>query len=209
MSKKTPLTKTVPTLIALVIDASGSMETCKAETITGFNNFIKEQKKLGVEDTTVSITFFNSYVNKAVENSPLNNINVLDESNYVPNGYTALLDAVSATIDSVSRDLGNKRAIVVIMTDGQENSSHTITNAQLKEKIEQKTAQGWEFIYLGANQDAFAEAHKYGISALNTSNYYADKSATAYASTSGAVGSLRSGETKLKADWKASLPGNK
>jgi len=55
------------------------------------------------------------------------------------------------------------RALLVILTDGLENSSET-SSREVRKLINRKEKAGWEFIYLGANQDAWAESHKIGLS---------------------------------------------
>ena len=79
---------------------------------------------------------------------------------------TALLDAVGQAINQTSERLANLDekdrpglVIIVVMTDGLENSSREFSKSQVKEMIEHKRNEyQWHFIFLGANQDAFAEA---------------------------------------------------
>jgi hypothetical protein len=62
--------------------------------------------------------------------------------------------------------------IFVIVTDGQENSSHEFSKARIKEMIDQQqTKYNWQFTFLGANQDAFAEAGGMGIHAAGVANF--------------------------------------
>lgn len=66
-----------------------------------------------------------------------------------------------------------ERAIVVIVTDGEENSSHEYTKAKIQELVKARQDSGkWAFIYLGANVDAFDEAGKMGIPMANSGWLY-------------------------------------
>ena len=82
--------------------------------------------------------------------------------------------------------------IFVIVTDGEENSSKEFSKAQIKEKIaEQQSKYNWQFTFLGANQDAFAEAGGMGIHASGVANYKSDKVMAAFVGTSRKVSRMR------------------
>ena len=116
-----------------------------------------------------------------------------------PRGWTALLDAVGRAISETGQRLAHipdadrpGLVIFVVMTDGQENSSKEFTKAQIKEMIErQQNVYNWHFTFLGANQDAFAEAGGMGIHAAGVANYQADKVGVAYWATSNKVARMR------------------
>jgi hypothetical protein len=84
----------------------------------------------------------------------------------------------------------------VILTDGQENSSHNFTKSHIKDLIEQKTKDGWTFAYLGANQDAFAEAGSIGIAPGCTMNYDTNRTPDAMRVLSAAMSSQASGQSQ-------------
>lgn len=163
------------TEIVCVIDKSGSMGPRKADAIGGFNQFLSEQKKLPDEAYLTLVLFDTNHV-VMNESTPIKEVRPLDESTYCPYGCTALLDAVGRTIDSIGARLDKlqenqkpSKVLVVILTDGEENSSHQFSKQQIKDKIEhQKNTYSWCFMYLGANQDAFAEAGSIGIPVMNT-----------------------------------------
>jgi hypothetical protein len=108
---------------------------------------------------------------------------------------TALLDAVGRAVNETGQRLSRMDeadrpglVVFVIVTDGAENSSHEFTKAQIKEMItHQQSVYNWQFVFLGANQDAFAEAHDLGIDALKVANYAASKSNEAYLRTGAAL----------------------
>ena len=106
---------------------------------------------------------------------------------YFARGSTALLDAVGKTINTVSARQKNAvesavpaKTVVVIMTDGMENSSHEYSLADVKKLIElQQKEYGWEFLFMGANIDAVKAAGGIGIAANRAANYHADAMDTA------------------------------
>lgn len=166
--------------IICIIDRSGSMDHIKNDAIGGFNTFLEEQKKLPGEATLTYIQFDTEY-EVVHENKTLRDVQPINDSIYIPRGSTALLDAIGKTIDATGRRLANtpeenrpEKVIVAILTDGEENSSRQYNLSKIKEMIKhQKEKYSWEFIFLGANQDAFAEAVKIGIDTKDTLNFNA------------------------------------
>jgi hypothetical protein len=74
-----------------------------------------------------------------------------------------------------------------IMTDGEENSSSEYTRAAIFKLITDKEKEGWAFVYLGANQDAWAASESIGIHRRNSANYQADAPDVALRSTAEAT----------------------
>ena len=158
------------TEIICVIDRSGSMDKIKDDAIEGFNDFLNEQKKLPFTAYLTLILFDHEY--KLIHNNiPLQNIPPLNHKTYQPRGSTALLDAIGTTINSVGLRLKNtllekrpNKIIVVILTDGQENTSQEFNLSKIKEMIQLQTnTYSWKFVFLGANQNAFTDATNMGI----------------------------------------------
>ena len=95
----------------------------------------------------------------------------------MPNGGTNLLDAIGQTIHQVDAALGARKkkdrpgVIVLIMTDGEENSSHQYNNDQIKAMVAAAEKADWSFVFLGATIDAFSVGATFGMSALNSVNY--------------------------------------
>ena len=147
-----------------LLDCSGSMDSCRDDTIGGFNAFLEDQKQHGGNITLVQ---FDHEFTVSYKDEPIEKVSPLDRDTFKPRGSTALYDAIGTTIKMFQKS----KPTVAILTDGAENSSRTYTKAHVKDLIEQKTREGWSFVYLGANQDAFAEAGGIGISPRYTMNY--------------------------------------
>ena len=113
----------------------------------------------------------------------------LDRENYRPRGGTALYDAVGrALTETETKVLDGEKAIVVIITDGEENSSHIETGATIKPRIERLQGQGnWTFVYLGAFANAWDEAQAMGISIGNTMRFRGSKTKGLYTGLSRAT----------------------
>src|SRR5437660_906084 len=180
------------THIAVLLDRSGSMADVKDETISGFNYFLKEQKAAG-ENASLTLVQFDSESTDVVhESRPVRDVPDLNPDTYQPRGSTPLLDALGQTINSTGRTLAaipeaNRpdKIVFVVITDGQENASHQFSKSRVKEMIDHQTGKyNWQFIYLGANQDAFAEAGAVGITVANTANYSPAYTQVAYARAS-------------------------
>ena len=109
----------------------------------------------------------------------------MTEREYSPGGCTALLDAVGGAIHHIGiihkysrREDVPEKTMFIITTDGYENASRKYSRAQVKEMIQGKQNAGWEFLFLGANIDAVAEAGSLGIAADRAATYVADECGT-------------------------------
>src|SRR5213593_4061464 len=167
------------THIAVLLDRSGSMADVKDETISGFNYFLKEQKSAGDNASFTLVQFDSESTDVVHEARPVRDVPDLNQDTYRPRGSTPLLDALGSTINSTGRTLAaipeaNRpdKVVFVVITDGQENASHQFTKARVKEMIDHQTGKyNWQFVYLGANQDAFAEAGAVGIAMAHAANF--------------------------------------
>lgn len=166
------------TKIVFVIDRSGSMHSVAKDMIGGFNRFIQTQKENKVGECRVSFYQFDDIYEEVYKNLLVENVKDLDDKTYIPRNSTALLDAVGMTINNVSDELNAlseeerpEKKLIVILTDGEENSSQMFTIENVRELITQKTLDNWEFIYIGANQDTWSVANSIGIASTNAIGY--------------------------------------
>lgn len=196
------MTKPNSTLIAVVLDRSGSMESIRDATIEGVNAFVTQQKSQPGE-AKLSLVQFDTEFLTTHDEAPLETVQPLTRATYVPRAGTALLDAIGRTIDGIGVKLAARpeserpsKVVVVIQTDGYENSSREYTNAKISEMItHQRTKYGWDFVFLGANQDAIATAAQWGIQQNWAFTYSADSLSMgkAFVGASYAVNNSRSG----------------
>jgi hypothetical protein len=181
--------------ITLVVDRSGSMEKVREDAEGGVNSFIEQQAKEPGEALLTLVQFDTEYefLHKGVP------ITEVPKYQLVPRGMTALLDAVGRAINETGERLAKMDeldrpglVIFVVMTDGLENSSKEFSKSDVKAMIErQQEKYNWHFTFLGANQDAFAEAGSMGIHAAGAANYAIDKVGAALMGTGAKVARMR------------------
>jgi hypothetical protein len=149
--------------LILVLDESGSMSSQKSDIIGGINEMITEQRKtMPTENSRVffNIIKFNNIVSPTT-NDTLESIKYLTDADYRPSGGTALYDAMGQTMDKYRNE---HDVIMIIATDGEENSSKTYTYNLITKMVEEfKNTKGWNFIYLSENIDTFKQGNSIGI----------------------------------------------
>ncbi len=192
------------TELVMILDRSGSMSGLEADTIGGFNGMIEKQKKEDGE-AYVSVVLFDDRNEVLYDRVPIDKVEPMTEKQYYVRGCTALLDAVGGAIHHIgnihkyARDEDvPERTIFVITTDGMENASRIYNYDKVRRAIErQKERYHWEFIFLGANIDAAAEAARFGIDSSRAARYECDSAGTAlnYSVVSDTVAKLRRCDT--------------
>lgn len=200
------------TELIFIVDRSGSMGGLENDTIGGFNSTISDQKKIEGE-TRVTTILFDNFFEVLHDRINLQDIAPLTAENYFVRGSTALYDAVALGIRKIvnvqKQTMADGRAdkvIMVIITDGYENSSRETNAAMLHKMIDECKKDGWEFLFLGADIDAQAAAGSIGIESLRASNYVKDAQGVRvqYDSVNVAISAMRSG-APLPEDWKDKL----
>lgn len=198
------------TELVFILDRSGSMSGLEEETIGGFNSMIDKQKSIE-GDVIVSTVLFDNQFDVLHNRIPLNKIQPLTKETYYVRGTTALLDAIGRSVQKIrhihtliqTKDIPSK-VMIVIMTDGMENSSKEYSYHDVKMLIDTMTKEKeWEFIFLGANIDAINVGQRFGMRKDRVANYHADKEGTSlnYEVISDAVTQYRRSRT-IKEDWK-------
>lgn len=190
------------TLIAFLIDRSGSMEAIKADTEGGYAAFLQSQldELEEHEEVLVTLAQFDTEYEVVFKNADLK---TLPKYKLQPRGGTALVDSLFRLVQEVGEDLAGRpeedrpgKVIVVTLTDGEENSSREVTADKLKEKIEeQKEKYSWEFLFLGANIDAVEVGARYGFAANASMTYGANSAGVGatFAAASRVTGALKRG----------------
>jgi len=197
------------TQITFVLDSSGSMSAIEEDTKGGFNTFLRDQRD---EPGTATVTLydFNTNVKLVYEEYPIEDAPKLDNENYTPGGSTALHDAIyravtetAERIDGVEPAERPDNVIVVVLTDGKENASET-HQERVREQVKvRREEHSWEFLFIGANQDAALTAESMGIDADKSLNmaHSGEGAQAAYESTSEQVREARqTGQTSGYSD---------
>jgi len=184
------------TEIIAILDRSGSMASIVADAIGGFNTFLADQKAAPGE-ARMTLALFDDRYDVLYAGKPIQEADPLTDKTFVPRGGTALLDAIGKTMNlqgaRIKAEGWAEKVIVCILTDGGENQSREFTRDQIKTMVTHAEGHGWSFVFLAANQDAFAAGASYGISAAHTMAFAANATGTqtAYASMSATTRSLR------------------
>ncbi|MFA9427107.1 VWA domain-containing protein [Natronorubrum sp. A-ect3] len=187
------------THITFVLDSSGSMEAIKDDTKDGFNSFLEEQK---TEDGTATVSLYNfdTSVEQVYKTELIEDASKLTDGNYTPSGRTALHDALTTAVNETTDHIASlekatrpDNVIIVVLTDGKENASETPQDT-VRELVEQRREKhGWEFLFIGANQDAALTASGMGMSADHSldMDHSGEGARNAYQSTSKRISEAR------------------
>lgn len=170
------------TIYHFVVDQSGSMSGLENETIEGFNSQLKTIKKLKEEfpqnEYIVSVTYFEDEVFDIIRFGKVEDIPLLNRENYTPGSSTSLLDAIGHTIYSIEDKYGNEinedkaTVVIVILTDGYENSSVNYTYEQIAKNIDRlNETKKWIFTFLGAGVNAKSIADRINIHSRNVASF--------------------------------------
>jgi len=201
------------TELVFILDRSGSMTGLESDTIGGFNSMLEKQKKVAGE-ALISTVLFDNESEVIHDRRDIKKMEPLTDQEYYVRGSTALLDAVGFAI----RHIGNvhryareedrpETTLFVITTDGMENASRHFRYDEIKKMIEkQKEKHGWEFIFLGANIDAAAEAKRFGIGRGSSACYHADSAGVEmnFEVLCESIGDLRLNK-KMSSTWNAKI----
>jgi hypothetical protein len=183
------------THIYFLLDRSGSMQSILSDTIGGFDAFIAEQRATPGQ-CRVTLAQFDTEYEVVYAGT-----DVADVPSLVlhPRGMTALHDAMGRLITDAGAGLAalpeEKRpgtVVVAIMTDGLENASREWTGDAIRHLVQQQsTTYNWQFLYMGADQDAVEVGSKLGVAAANSITYGRQNAAVAMAATADMISDVR------------------
>lgn len=157
----TPVTSNNFFKIVIVLDESGSMGSISDSMRNSINDLIIEQKQVEGRNATFTLVKFNENVNRVVENIPLNDVHEIKSHEYKPHGTTALYDAIGDTVNWFRNE---KDVLMVIVTDGHENSSRRYKKQQVNNMIQDKeTNNNWSYVYLSCDLSTFDQGDNMGL----------------------------------------------
>ena len=201
----------------IILDKSGSMDSIRKEAIAGYNETLgsikaAQLKYYDTQEHYISLAAFcGCGVDMIYDCIPVKDAEKLTKAKYNPCCMTPLYDAIGKSIKTLEKktaDIDDVAVLVTIITDGMENASNRYTYDKVSHMIErQKRRFGWEFLFLGANIDAVAEAKRFGIDESMAANYHCDEAGTAlsYRVISEAISCVRGGSAPLSPDWKLKI----
>jgi Mg-chelatase subunit ChlD len=171
-----------PIHISVVLDRSGSMASIADDIVGGFNEYLTEQRQVEGK-VRVTLAQFDSQdpFEVLINGVDLREVTDLDRSSYRPRGSTPLFDAIGRMIAKIDADSAARSEVgapeedqvVLIVTDGYENASREYGRQMIFDLIETRRSRGWVFVFLGANQDAYAEGRTMAFSQTNSADWAA------------------------------------
>ncbi len=179
----------------LILDKSGSMQSCVNETINGYNEQIQMicdlQQVNTDQEILLSLTTFNHFVSHVALFSKPELVLQLNHETYVPDGSTALLDAIGHAVMTLKSradqelECDDASAVVVIITDGYENASKLFSLNSIRNLIRELESTGkWTFSFLGADIAALEQAENLNIRKANAASYIKEDSGRVFAQMS-------------------------
>lgn len=179
VDKKIPL----ETYYILLLDKSGSMGSVKQATLDGLNEQLQEIKKLQSkypnQKYKITIKTFDSEHATIFNQIDAEEVRLLTDADYIPDGMTALYDSIGFAINEFEASEANNRVksgdaevVMVVLTDGIENHSKEFTSSNVSELIKRvKNTNSWILNFIGASESAVLDAKKIGIDASNVLSY--------------------------------------
>lgn len=190
------MTRSDLTHLYFLLDRSGSMQSIKTDTEGGFSAFVDAQRSGVAGECRVTLAQFDNAYEVVYRDMPLADVPPLV---LAPRGSTALLDAMGrliteagATLAGLPEDQRPGTVVVAVMTDGYENASKEWTHPAIKALVEQQTNDyRWQFMYMGADQDAIEVGRSIGVSAEHSVTYGRGRTREAMTATSTKIVGLR------------------
>ena len=178
---------TLKTHVIFIIDESGSMRPAASDIRGGFNTYVEKLKGDGNTYTLTAIKF-GTMVRPLFAGLSLEDVPLLTPENYMPLDSTALYDAIGYGLDATKEQFsiekkpyGKDRFLFIIMTDGFENASKKFSKENITARMKRREEAGnWTFVYLGADQDAWAIASDLGLAQGNVLSYAAAATNTTF-----------------------------
>lgn len=179
--------------VTVLLDNTGSMERVREATVSGFNEYLSGLRVDPSSNVLLTLKKFNSatpgsYIETAYNDVSPRDVRAMTLEDYRPNGGTPLYDALAYTILDIERRVKPKaKVLICVVTDGEENSSKEWNRQRVFDLITRKQSEGWAFVYLGANQDAWRVSESIGVYATNTMPYDASHPKQAWLSVNSAT----------------------
>jgi len=164
------------TAITMVLDRSGSMEECRAATIESVNAYLlKGRNDDNLKTADFELAIFDTEAYEIIRRSTLSSAADISPSDFEPRGGTPLLDAVGRGVDGLDKRAVDDKAILVVVTDGLENSSRKHTYESIKALLEERQKKGWLVLFLGAGLESAREGIRMGVQRANVASIALDE----------------------------------
>lgn len=169
-----------PTLhLYVLLDRSGSMESMRNDVVEGLNTLLYEQQTAAGAEARLTFVQFDTQDPQQVlvDAIPISEATPFTHQHFQPRGGTPLLDATGRLVGRVTNRMAggaNESVVIATITDGLENASQEFTRPQIVDLIRTKTAEGWTFVFLGADPSSYDEAQRMGHDVRSTQQFAPD-----------------------------------
>lgn len=158
-----PASNNQPTFIDILLDETGSMSSCHGATVSGFNKFVAEQREVPGRCYLTLTKFDSTSLRTPYEHL---SIEMVPDLSFHPGSSTNLYDVVGKRVSALLASPPPGRALVVVITDGEENASHEFRRPeQVREVVQKGLEAGITFLYFGAGHRARQTAEQMGFPA--------------------------------------------
>jgi ADP-ribosylglycohydrolase len=167
----------IPVHVSFLIDRSGSMACLHDEVVSGYNEFVAEQRDTAGACRFTAVHFDSGApFDLRLDRVPITEVPAMAHGDFQPGDLTPLFDALGRLIAHVETHAPRTQEdqVLVVFTDGLENASEEWTAATLRKRIQAKQTAGWSFIFMGANQDAYLAGEGLGIHKGNIQTFRGD-----------------------------------
>jgi Mg-chelatase subunit ChlD len=197
--------------VTLLLDMSGSMSSRRDETILEVNRYLDKLRSdvfNGPHRYKVTVVTFNEDIDILISNQNIHDVGDLEHSEYRPQGWTRLLDAVGQTLRSYCST--GDRQLFVVVTDGEENRSREFGLQEIRDLIDRKRSEDFQFVFLGSGPNSWQTGRHLGFNfsvstdwtdPRNTENVYKGLYTASNTMSSGGpitVGMFSTGSTSAK-----------
>jgi VWA domain containing CoxE-like protein len=174
-SDATSHTRPEKTAVTMVLDRSGSMECCRAATIESVNAYLaKSRADENLKDADFELAIFDTEAYQTIRAGKLAGVKDISRDDFEPRGGTPLLDAVGRGIDGLDKRAVDDKAVLVIVTDGEENSSRKHSDESIKALLDNRQEKGWLVIFLGAGLNSARQGMRMGVVSANVASIALD-----------------------------------
>ena len=144
--------------------------------VEGLADFLREQHDADPQALFTLVQFDDVDSQEVViDGLQLADVAPLTSAGYQPRGSTPLYDAIGMLVERVDVHVAggghDADQVVVVLTDGLENSSRKFSQKKVFTTVAERRERGWTFVFLGANQDAYAAGDAMGVARSNTANW--------------------------------------
>lgn len=189
--------------VIFVQDVSGSMHDERRSVANGINEIVGDlQTRYNAPceyTATVRVITFSSHDNIIMGSTvPVQDVQVMRETDLKCNGTTALWDTVAIAIDCMNAESAGVPATTYIFTDGDDNDSRKFGKSRINEMIadNKKRNPMHSILFIGSDPSAKRNAEGMGLDRMHSIQHDSDNTPVAYEVCRRALGRCVSGDTQ-------------